>query len=170
MKQIKNRILSWIKKHKIATAIIIIILLTFAVVPPPDDESGEISQATSSEEQVSDEAQQEAEEKVLYELVSEDGNVKSVVILKQDPTEEDIKAVGKQIDSEYGDEDFIRIGIFSNKEQATIHTNVDAVLELKGKNAEKYDDAYVAQYNINQATGLKEYILYPSKSAQRVSL
>jgi len=170
--------MDWIKAHKVWSAVIavlIIIVIAGAVGGGKDKNKTENNTATTSKptsEQTTSQPQQSQPAVPKYELVGTFGNGgKAYVISPSDATEEKLTLIGKDLNKRFGSDSFARIGIYTDRSQAQII--VDDPLKpanLEGAAADAYDKAYVAQFNVNKSTGLRQYTIYLNGSTKEVSL
>lgn len=107
-----------------------------------------------------------------YDLVGEFGNGgKAYVIAPGDATIAKLTLIGKDLDKKYGSDDFARIGIYTEREQAQII--VDDPLgpgNLEGDAADAYDKAYVAQFNVNKYSGFKKFFVMLNGKQTEINL
>jgi len=107
-----------------------------------------------------------------YDLVGEYGQGGKVyVISPADATEDKLTLIGKDLDKKFGSDTFARIGIYTDKSQAQIMANnpLDAA-NLEGAAADAYDKAYVAQFNVNKNTGLKQFTITLNGQSKDIKL
>lgn len=107
-----------------------------------------------------------------YDLVGEYGQGGKVFVTDpSNATEAQLTLIGKDLDKKYGSSSFARISIFIDKAQAQILANNPiAPASLEGAAGEAYDKAYVAQFNINKSTGLKEYMIMLNGQDKQIQL
>ena len=138
----------WIKAHKIWTGVIAFILIAVFAGggqnPAPSTSSDTNRVATPK-----------------YELIGEYGQGGRIYLISpEDATEKKLTSIGKELDKKFGSDAFARIGIFIDRDQAKIATDPLKAAGLEGEAGDAYDRAYVAQFNINKDTGLKQFVIY----------
>lgn len=173
-----SKYLDWIKHHKVWSAVIAFFLLALiaGIANPPEEKKAE-QQNSPAQNQTTQEQSHETQSAQStipkYEIVKEFGtnnSNKAVLISADNAMDEKLVLLGKELNNKYSDSDFIRIGIFTDRQHAETYADIDKVFSLEGDEATAYDNAYVAQFNINKSTGLKEYVLRPSRDAKEISL
>lgn len=162
----------WIKSHKIMAGIIAFIALIVIIAAAGGDKpKQESNTVTPTQAQTT---KQETTEPAIpkYELVGEYGQGgKAYVIAPSDATEDRLTLIGKDLNTRFGSETFVRISIFTDRAQA--QTMVDDPLKaasLEGAEADAYDKAYVAQFNVNKNSGLKQFVIFPMGENKEIEL
>lgn len=106
-----------------------------------------------------------------YYLVSTYGQGgRTYVIDSADATEDKLTLIGKDLNKLFGSDDMARIGIYTDPQQAQIGVDSTQVAALQGEADKAYDNAYVAQLNINKSTNLKQFFVYLNGSTKEVKL
>jgi len=170
--------MDWIKQHKVKSVIIAFLLITFIgflATPKPEQEAQQ--QAGNNAETITQTKPEPRTETIKqlespkYEIVKEFGNAgKAVIISPEDVSEDKLTLLGKELNKKYGSNEFARIGVFTDREQALIHADIDKASSLEGQAATIYDQAYVAQFNVNRNSNLKQYTLSPTRDAKEIKL
>ncbi len=168
----------WIIKHKIWSGVIAFFVLIVIVGAASGDDTKQENNTpapaqSAATQQAETQAKPQPEPTVpKYELVGEYGQGGKVyVISPADATEEKLTLIGKDLNKQFGSETFARISIFTDKTQAQIMANnpLDAA-NLEGAAADAYDKAYVAQFNVNKNSDLKEFTIMLNGQTKEVSL
>lgn len=168
----------WITKHKILSGVIafLILAVTFGAfgADKTKQEDGTTTPSQSeTAQQTATQAKPQPEPSIPnYDLVGEYGQGGRVyVISPADATEDKLTLIGKDLNKRFGAETYARIGIYTDKTQAQILSNnpIDAA-NLDGAAADAYDKAYVAQFNVNKNSGLKQYVIYLNGSQKEIDL
>jgi hypothetical protein len=170
----------WIKRHKVLTGLIVLILLiVVAGAAGGGDKKTKQNNQTASTTQTPANQQNQPKTQTVkqptvpkYELVGEYGQGGRVyVIAPSDASEEKLTLIGKDLNKKFGSDSFARIGIYTDKSQAQIMANNPlAAANLEGAAADAYDKAYVAQFNINKNTGLKQYTIMLNGQDKEITL
>lgn len=165
---------SWIKNHKILTGALafILIVIIAGIAGSGDKKTTSSSQPSTITQTTAPKPAEQQPSVPKYDLVGEYGQGGRVyVISPSDATEAKLTLIGKDLDKKFGSDSFARISIFTVKSQAQIMANnpLDAA-NLEGKAAAAYDKAYVAQFNINQSTSLKQFTIMLNGQDKEVSL
>jgi len=168
----------WVKAHKIWSAVIAFFILVIIIGATGGDKNKQENK-TSAPAQSTTTQQPEAQAKPQpepsvpkYDLVGEYGQGGKVyVISPSDATEEKLTLIGKDLNKRFGSETFARIGIYTDKAQAQIMANnpLDAA-NLEGAAADAYDKAYVAQFNVNKNTDLKQFTVTLNGESKEIKL
>ncbi len=136
--------MNWIKRHKFLAAIGVFLLCSGLVNLVKHDTPVSPKNSIRSPK---------------YEVVDTYGrNCMVIVISSNETTDESLVAIGKALNEKFGEDQFVRIGIFTDRTQAKLMSTGKAP-DLTGVAAKKYDNAYVAQFNINQNTGHKRFLV-----------
>ncbi len=175
-----NKAVAWAKRHKVWSSIIAFFVITFifgSLLPEPEKKT-DIQQATKPQpaQQTQKPTEQPKQPTITtpkYEVVTEFGNNKSnksVLVSAADATDEKLTLLGKELNSKYGSPSIVRIGIFTDKHYAEVFADFNAIGNLSDTEAKAYDQAYVGQLNINKNSGLKEFVIRPSRDAKTIKL
>lgn len=169
---------SWIKSHKIATGIVAFVVLILIIAAGGGDKSKTKQESTTTPAQTQTPKQEAVTQKPAepvvpkYNLVGEYGQGgKAYVIAPSDATEDKLTLIGKDLYKRFGSETFARIGIYTDKAQAQIIVDDPlTAANLEGAAADAYDKAYVAQFNINKNSGLKQFVIFPMGQNKEIKL
>lgn len=158
----------WIIRHKVISSVLGVILLLIVIGAISDgSKKTPTTQSNTNASTASQVSKQEKQPKVAppsvpkYDLVGEYGQGGKVyVIAPNDATEAKLTLIAKDLNKRFGSDSFARISIFTDRSQAQILANnpLDAA-NLEGAAADAYDKAYVAQFNVNKSSGLKQFTI-----------
>lgn len=173
----KHDIETWVKEHQalsvVASVIILVtaLILLMAFTRGSNPKTATPPQPTQQSEQAVDNTKP-ASTTPAYELVGEFGQGgKAYVISPSDATEDKLILLGQELDKQFGSSDFARISVYTDKAQAQIIVNDPlGPAALEGAAGEAYDNAYVAQFNVNKNTGLKRFMIYLGGEGKDINL
>lgn len=159
---------SWFVRHKILTVLLGLIVLGIIGSVLPEQQRTSTNQDNAQVNSQTNEQSDAAPEVPQYELVGEFGQGGKVYVIDPaDANEERLTLIGKDLNKRFGSDTFARISIFTDRKQATILADdPGSVLDLEGAAADSYELAFVAQFNINQTTDYKEFIIFPATVAK----
>jgi hypothetical protein len=174
----EKKYLTWAKHHKVWSVVIAFFVITIiaGVVNPPKDKKAEPAQSTPQQVQPVAQETVQQEQPVQpsvpkYEILKEYGTGGKVMLIDiADATDEKLTLLGKEFDSKYGKDTFTRIGVFTDRKYALISSDIGAIDSMSDTESKEYDQAYVAQFNINKSSNFKQYVLRPSRDAKVINL
>lgn len=171
-----NKYLAWVKRHKVWSAVIafFVLMVIVSAANPPEEKKTEQPQSTAQTQPAQDKPQQAQPAQTTapkYEVLKEYGTGgKAVLIDPADATDEKLTLLGRELDKKYGNESIVRVGVFTDRKYALISTDFEAIGNMSDADTKAYDQAYAAQFNVNKNSGLKQYILRPSRDAKEIKL
>lgn len=147
-----NKLINWLKAHKVITAIIVLLIIIIAVngssnqKPQPASSPKPAKTTSTSQPQVS------------YQKVEDKGTYAAVLIPASYVNKTQMPALGQKLKSDFTNKSFIRVYVFDD---ATAASYLDTELQGQSTDAQNavYDPHFVGIYQKNSSTNLNRFVI-----------
>lgn len=95
------------------------------------------------------------------------GSLSYIILDPKYNNNEDLTALGQELNLEYKNSRFIRISVYDNIKAVEIRDSVVNEKASQSNNA-FYDTHYIAQYNKNSSTNYNEFIIHPMSESKTI--